>query len=71
MVLELGHTTTIVDAAKQLQIHPNSVRYFLDRGRLDAVVTPLGRVVVQESIDRLRVEREERQRQRQREAVVR
>ncbi len=43
-------TTTIDEAVRRLDMSPNGLRYWIRRGRIRTVVTPLGRVVLEESL---------------------
>jgi len=51
MVVETLPTLTIAEAARQAAMHPNSLRYWIERGHVEAVTTPLGRVIVRESLE--------------------
>lgn len=50
------------EASQQLRITPQYVVKLVKAGRLDGLITPLGTLVSQESVDRLRQEREAKQR---------
>ena len=43
------------DAARVLGVHPNTVRWYMARGRLVYVWTPLGRLIPAEEVERMRV----------------
>ncbi len=45
-------TISIAQAARQADdVHPNTVRDWIRRGYVDSVLTPLGKVVVRESLE--------------------
>ena len=50
MLTNLGATVTIAEAARRMRITPNGLRYWIERGRIETVPTPLGRLVVEESL---------------------
>lgn len=41
---------TIAESARRLGITPNGLRYWIRRGHIETVATPLGRVVLAESL---------------------
>ena len=53
MIAELTNTdaATIAEAARRGGVHVNTVRKWIDRGHLQVVATPLGRVIVRESLE--------------------
>lgn len=55
MIAELTHTdaATIAEAARRGGVHVNTVRKWIDRGHLQVVATPLGRVIIRESLEQL------------------
>lgn len=60
--------TTILDgylgpaqAARVLGVTPQYIGKLVRLGRLEAVVTPLGRLILKESVERLKAEREANQ----------
>ena len=50
-------------AAHRLQLTPARVRQLLAEGKLDYVETPIGRVVMVESVERLAAQREQPERE--------
>ena len=51
MLAELTHTVTIAEAGRRAGVHVNSIRNWIERGHVEVVATPLGRVVVRESLE--------------------
>jgi len=51
MVAELADTMTISEAARYSAMTPNGLRYWIERGEVETIRTPLGRVVVRESFE--------------------
>jgi hypothetical protein len=51
MTTDLTHTISIASAARHAAIHPNAVRDWLRRGLVEGVRTPLGTVVVANSLE--------------------
>ncbi len=47
----LSNTITISEAARRAGFSANALRYWIDRGHVEVVATPLGRVVVQKSLE--------------------
>jgi len=45
-------TLTIAEAARRASMHPNTLRYWIDKGMIEVDVTVLGRVVRADSFDR-------------------
>ncbi len=51
MIGELTSTISISDAARRAGMTPNGLRYWLEREQVETIKTPLGRVIVQESLE--------------------
>jgi len=51
MVVEAASTMTIAEAARRADMHPNSLRYWIERGVLKTHATPLGRLVDRQSFE--------------------
>jgi transposase-like protein len=52
MLAELTQsTTTIAEGARQAGVSPNAVRKWIRAGHIEAVPTPLGKLVVRESLN--------------------
>ena len=51
MVTQMMETITISEAARLGCMTPNGLRYWIERGAIETVRTPLGRVVVRESFE--------------------
>jgi len=51
MLAELSHTITIAEGARQAGFSANAMRYWIARGHVQVVATPLGRVIVRESLE--------------------
>ncbi len=63
MIAEMtqADVVTIAAAARATGAHTNTIRSWIARGDLQAVQTPLGRVVLKESLDAFLAIRAERQ----------
>ncbi len=51
MTAKMAHCLTIAEAARRAEMHPNNLRYWMRRGAVETVQTPLGRVVVRDSLE--------------------
>ena len=60
MIAEMTQTISIAEAARRAGMHPNTLRYWIQRRCLETVGTPLGRVVVRESLDEFLRDREQK-----------
>jgi len=60
MLAELNSTITIAEAARQAGFSANAMRYWIRRGQVDAINTPLGRLIVRESLEEFLRDRAER-----------
>lgn len=56
---QFAGTITIAEAARLSGVHPNSLRYWINRGDVETVPTPLGKLVVRESLNEYLRTREE------------
>lgn len=61
MVAQLANTITIAEAARRLSLSPTTMRYWIRRGQVETISTPLGKLVVTESLEEFRRNRSERQ----------
>jgi excisionase family DNA binding protein len=61
---ELANLLTTSEAARVLEVSDQWVRSLMRSGRLAHVVTPLGRLIPREAVERLARERRGRRRQR-------
>ena len=53
-------TVTIAEGARRAGMTANGLRYWISRGAVSTVPTPLGRVVVKDSLDRFLESRKEK-----------
>jgi predicted site-specific integrase-resolvase len=60
VIIELSDTLRIVDAAKEAGYTPNGLRYWIGNGTIATVRTPLGRLVIRESLQEFLESRAER-----------
>ncbi len=60
VIIELSDTLRIVDAAKEAGYTPNGLRYWIGNGTIATVRTPLGRLVLRESLQEFLESRAER-----------
>ena len=51
MLAELARTVTIAQASRRAGTHVNTIRRWIETGRIHAVETPLGKVVDSESLE--------------------
>jgi len=60
MIAEFTRTMSIADAARRADMTPNGLRWHIDRGQVETIRTPLGRVIVRESFEAFLSRRAER-----------
>ncbi len=51
MDLQFADTVTIADGARQARLSPHTLRYHIKRGQIETMMTPLGRLVIRESLE--------------------
>lgn len=51
MIAQLADTITIAESARAAQLAPQTLRYHIRRGQIETVMTPLGRLVIRQSLE--------------------
>ncbi len=52
MLAELAQTTTIAEGARMAGLAPQTLRYHIRRGQIETVMTPLGRLILRNSLEK-------------------
>ena len=60
MIAELTSMMSIADAARRADMTPNGLRWHIERGQIETIRTPLGRVIVRDSFEAFLRSRAER-----------
>jgi len=63
MLTQMADTVTIAESGRRAGMHPNNIRYWVLKGRLEAIPTPLGKVITRASLERFLEDRERRQKE--------